>query len=140
MIEFTRGNDYKPTAAEKRLLEVLINPNNLGKSITHICELANISRRKYYDAIKKDDFNNLVNKITMDILKNKASNVLNATYKYSLEEKGHQDRKMLLNILGVYTDKQEIKHEDNTTKNIHNMTDEEKQKRIEELRKKFKDL
>ena len=28
--------------------------------------------------------------------------------KYSLEEKGHQDRKMLLNMAGLYTDKQEM--------------------------------
>lgn len=104
----TKTNKYKPTVAEKRLLEVLINPNNVGLSVTEQCNLANISRNKYYDAMGKDDFKDLVSSTTFDLIKGKISDVLNATYLHSLGEKGHQDRKLLLTMMGLYTDKQEI--------------------------------
>lgn len=103
----TKENEYKPTAAEKKLLEVLINPDNLGKSVQELCSLAKIGKTKYYDAMGKSDFSALVNKTTMDLIKGKASDVLNASYKYALTEKGHQDRKMILTIAGLYVDKKE---------------------------------
>jgi hypothetical protein len=103
----TEGNKYKPTAAEKKLLKVLINPEYVGKSVTAICKAAGVSRKKYYDAMSKEPFVQLVNETTMELIKGKASEVLNATYKYALTEKGHQDRKMILTIAGIYTDKVE---------------------------------
>ncbi|MGJ0706676.1 phBC6A51 family helix-turn-helix protein [Enterococcus avium] len=103
----TEKDKYKPTAAEKRLLEVLINPDYLGKNVTELCNLAGISRNKYYDAMKKKDFQSLVADTTQDLIKGKIGDVLNATYKYSLTAKGHQDRKVLLTMAGLYVDKKE---------------------------------
>lgn len=103
----TEKDKYKPTAAEKRLLEVLINPDYLGKNVTELCNLAEISRNKYYDAMKKKDFQSLVADTTQDLIKGKIGDVLNATYKYSLTAKGHQDRKVLLTMAGLYVDKKE---------------------------------
>ncbi|MGX4686318.1 phBC6A51 family helix-turn-helix protein [Vagococcus sp. JNUCC 83] len=110
MSDLTKDNKYKTTPAEKRLLEVLVNPDYLGKSITEICKVAGISRFKYYDAMKKEEFRQLVNDTTMDLIKGKAADVLNATYKFAMTDKGHQDRKMLLTIADIYKDKQEVKH------------------------------
>ena len=101
----TKANIYKPTTAEKKLLEVLINPENAGKTVTDICNLANVSRRKYYEAMGKEEFSNLVNETTMDLVTAKAGSVLNAAYKYAMKEKGFQDRKMILTIAGIYVDK-----------------------------------
>lgn len=103
--DVTKGNIYKPTTAEKKLLEVLINPENAGKTVTDICNLANVSRRKYYEAMGKEEFSNLVNETTMDLVTAKAGSVLNAAYKYAMKEKGFQDRKMILTIAGIYVDK-----------------------------------
>ncbi|ANT44057.1 hypothetical protein DS98204_32 [Lactococcus phage 98204] len=103
--DVTKGNIYKPTTAEKKLLEVLINPENAGKTVTDICNLANVSRRKYYEAMGKEGFSNLVNETTMDLVTAKAGSVLNAAYKYAMKEKGFQDRKMILTIAGIYVDK-----------------------------------
>ncbi|MDT2483152.1 phBC6A51 family helix-turn-helix protein [Enterococcus avium] len=103
----TEKDKYKPTAAEKRLLEVLINPDYLGKNVTELCNLAGISRNKYYDAMKKKNFQSLVADTTQDLIKGKIGDVLNATYKYSLTAKGHQDRKVLLTMAGLYVDKKE---------------------------------
>lgn len=134
----TKENEYKPTAAEKKLLEVLINPDNLGKSVQELCSLAKIGKTKYYDAMGKSDFSALVNKTTMDLIKGKASDVLNASYKYALTEKGHQDRKMILTIAGIYTDKQDIKHSGGVDirKQYGEMSDEE----LEELVKRYEKI
>ena len=103
----TKTNIYKPTVAEKKLLEVLINPEHLGKNVTELCNLANVSRNKYYDAMKKEAFQELIKSTTLELVKAKIGDVLNATYIYSLGEKGHQDRKLLLTMAGLYADKQE---------------------------------
>lgn len=103
----TENDKYTPTPAEKKLLEVLLNAENVGKSVQELCNLAGVSRNKYYDAMKKQEFVDLVNKTTMALIKGKAANILNAAYNFALTEKGHQDRKMLLTIAGIYTDKQE---------------------------------
>ena len=134
----TKANRYKPTAAEKKLLEVLINPDNLGKPVQELCSLAKIGRTKYYDAMSKDGFVDLVNETTMDLIKGKASDVLNATYKYALTEKGHQDRKMILTIAGIYADKQELKHSGGVDirKQYEKMSDEE----LEELVKRYEKI
>lgn len=103
----TDDNGYKPTPAEIKLLEVLINPEYLGKNVTDICEVAGISRFKYYEAMKKDGFQELVNDMAFRLVKGKIADVLNATYTYAMGEKGHQDRKMLLTMAGLYVDKKE---------------------------------
>jgi len=123
----TKPNIYKPTTAEKKLLEVLINPEYVGSSVTDICNLAGVSRNKYYDAMAKDGFKKLVNDITLNLIKGKASDVLNATYKYALTEKGHQDRKLILTMAGLYTDKQEtqIKGDVNIINPYYDLTTEE---------------
>lgn len=105
----TKDYNYKLTAAEKKLFEVLVNPEHTGKSVTELCNLAKISRNKYYQTMRKADFVELVNEVTMDLIKGKAADVLNATYKFAMKEKGHQDRKMLLTIADIYKDKQETK-------------------------------
>lgn len=106
MSKVTKSAKYKPTTAEKKLLEVLVNPDFSGKSITEICKEANVSRKKYYDAMSKEPFIALVNQITMDLIKGKASDVINATFKYAMTAKGHQDRKLILSIAGVIADQE----------------------------------
>ena len=57
--------------------------------------------------MKKKEFQFLVAETTQDLIKGKIGDVLNATYKYSLTAKGHQDRKVLLTMAGLYVDKKE---------------------------------
>lgn len=130
VVEVTKGNTYRPTAAEKKLLEVLINPANIELSVTKLCNLANISRKKYYDAMSKEEFRELVNATTLDLIKGKASNVLNATYLHSLGEKGHQDRKLLLIMMGLYTEKQQVEHSGKINDPYEGLSSEELRKLI----------
>jgi hypothetical protein len=41
---------YRPTAAQARLLEVLLNPEHIRKSITDVCSIAKCDRTVWYRA------------------------------------------------------------------------------------------
>lgn len=101
----TKPNEYRPTKAEKKLLEALVNPDNMGINVEDLCAVAKISKNTYYVAMKKPEFVKLVNETTLELVKGKVSDVLNASYLYALTEKGFQDRKMILTIAGIYVDK-----------------------------------
>lgn len=121
----TKNDKYKPTTAEKKLLEVLLNPENIGKSVTELCTLAKISRNKYYDAMRNGNFVRLVNDTTLDLIKGKIHNVLNATYTHALNVKGHQDRKLLLTMAGLYSDKVDVKADVTQHNPLESMTTDE---------------
>lgn len=103
--QHTDRNKYIPTPAEQKLLEVLCNPNSLGKSVTAICEEAGVERGVYYDAIKKQGFFDYRNKLIMDIIKANVGDILQATIKYGRENpKNSKDREMILKMAGIYED------------------------------------
>lgn len=126
----TKSDIYKPTAAEKRLLETLVNPNSVGLPVQDLCNLANISRNTYYKTMKKPDFVKLVNETTLDLIKGKVSDVLNASYTFALTEKGFQDRKILLQMAGLLVEKTETEVTGNL--NVNNPFSDLS---VEELRK-----
>jgi hypothetical protein len=105
----TIDSKYIPTPAEYKLIEILVNPEHYGKSITDICELAGICRNVYYEAIKKPEFIDYLNKITIEVLKSKINDVITATFKYATTEKRNsQDRITLLKMAKVLKDEQNI--------------------------------
>jgi hypothetical protein len=95
------------TKTEERLLEVMLNPNNVGKSISELCQLAGISRVWYYKLMEKESFKRHLTKTANELIKDKLLPVVNATLKYALQEKGHQDRKLILTMANMYRDKSE---------------------------------
>ena len=102
-------NEYEPTAAEKRILEVALNPESFSMNIEERCKAANTSKVTWYKAMAKQPFTDLLNKLTMDMLKGKVSNIVNATYKFATtDSKCASDRKVLLTMAGLYTDKQQL--------------------------------
>jgi hypothetical protein len=111
MAELTAVDIYQPTKVEMSLLEVLLNPDNIGIDITDICKLAGVSRQTYYNSLKKADFIKYKNELTIDMLKGIVQNVVNATYKFATTDSNcHADRKILLTMSGLYVDKQKIEH------------------------------
>ena len=101
--EFTALDNYVPTPAEEKILATLLNPANLGKSVAAKCRVAGVSRQTYYVAMRKQEFVQHLNNCALAMLNDKVGDVLNATYTYALGEKGHQDRKLLLELIGLYT-------------------------------------
>ena len=102
----TEDNKFIPTPAQKKLLEVLLNPEYYDKSVTDICGMAKVDRTVYYDAIKKPEFVDFYNKALVEIMKGKVDDVLKATYKFATtNSKCYQDRKVLLEMAKVYEEK-----------------------------------
>ncbi len=60
------STEYKPTRAEKSLLEVLLNPDCRFWTVTKKCEMAKISRKQYYNIFKKPEFAKYHHKIAKD--------------------------------------------------------------------------
>lgn len=131
----TKSNEYKLTKAGKKLFEVLINPQYFDKNVEQLCEIADISKNTYYRLMKEDEFVSLVSETSKEMVMNKVGNVMNATYKYALTEKGHQDRKMLLQMANLYVDKQNVEHSGGmtVTNKYADLSDEE----LEELANKY---
>jgi hypothetical protein len=100
--------NYEPTAAERRLLEVLINPENRNKSVTDICQLADISRTTYYEVFNKPEFVALKNKWGKTLVSSKTLAVIHAFQREAIQRGSFQHGKVLLEIDGVYTEKKEI--------------------------------
>lgn len=95
MNEITKPNDYKPTNAEIKILEVLSDPANLRKSITEKCEIAGISRTAWYESFKKPEFVSLIPNTAIDLIRARAVELVNASFNAALSG-SFNDRKMLL--------------------------------------------
>jgi hypothetical protein len=107
----TKTDQYKLTAAEERLLEVLINPENYGKSITEKCLIADICKDTYYRIMRNQEFTDYYNEQIKSNLKNSVGEIIQATKNFAVRFPGnHQDRKILLEMAGAYTEKSEVKH------------------------------
>ncbi len=105
----TVNNKYLPTPAEQKLLEVLCSTESLGKSITNICKMADVSRETYYNAIAKPEFFDYRNKLLMDVIKAGIGDVINASIKYAKDNpRNYQDRQMLGKMAGIFKDEQNI--------------------------------
>lgn len=105
----TLDNKYIPTKAETRLLDVLLNPETVCKSITDICEEAGVVRNVYYDAMAKPDFVEYYHGIVKSHISAKASPLINAAMKEA-EKGSFQHIKLLLEMAGMHTETKEIKH------------------------------
>ncbi|MDG0791929.1 phBC6A51 family helix-turn-helix protein [Cohnella ginsengisoli] len=103
---------YVPTKAELKLLEVIVDPANKDLNVVEKCEMAGISQRHYYDIWKKPEFVTYYNKLRMDLVKAHVGDILNATIRFATESaSNHNDRKMLLEMAGIYTEKKEVKQD-----------------------------
>ena len=105
----TEVSEYTPTAAETRLLEVMINPEFVGKSVVDKCKAAECTTPVYYTALKKPGFMALVRESAVDLVKDKLIDVIAATVKYAVtSQQNYQDRRILLEMSGMYREKQDI--------------------------------
>jgi len=105
----TKVDEYRPTAKEKRLVEAMSDPKNRNLNITELCKVAGISREAYYQMMRKPAFVEYYKRIQYEVVKSSIAKVLQSTIKFAIENpKCHQDRKMLLEMSGMYTPKQEV--------------------------------
>jgi len=137
--ELSEFNEYDLTPAELRLIQVMLDVGNVGKSVTDICEFAKISRPIYYMAIKKDNFKRALSETAISLVKHQASSIINKSIAVAVSEgaKGFNDRRMLLQMLGLYVSEDK---NPNITVNVDNrsiqMSPEERRAKIAELQRK----
>lgn len=49
-------SEYRPTTAERKLLETLLQPDNRNKTVVELCAIAGVGRATYYRAFEKPRF------------------------------------------------------------------------------------
>lgn len=131
--------EYKPTPAEKKLLEVLLNPQYRMKSIVDICRIAEINRSTYYDAFAKPGFVELYKQKSMELVKQQVAPVINA-FVAEAKRGSFQHGKVLLEMADLYSEKKQLEHtgRDGGPIQIEEMSAEERAARIAELSAKLK--
>jgi hypothetical protein len=104
----TSEDDYIPSPSEEKLLQVRLDPENIGKNITDLCQTAGISRQTYYSAMQKPEFVELLNRLRIKALQDYIADVIDASYRTATTcgSRGFQDRKMLLEMAGLYRSEQ----------------------------------
>lgn len=100
----TQIHKYEPTPAETKLINALANPANIGKNVTELCELAGISRKKYYMAFAKPEFVEYQEKFTRDLLKQGLLPVIRSLEKQA-QKGSFYHQKLYLEMAGLYTEK-----------------------------------
>jgi len=129
-----KTDKYKPTHAEAKLLKELLDPNNLELNVSDTCAKAGVNRNVYYEATKKPGFNNLIKDLTLELLKSRVSKIIETSYKVAKTEKGYNDRKLLLTMANIYSDKVEsLNTNHNLNDDVTELTDEELDEKIKNL-------
>jgi hypothetical protein len=99
-----KSSKYRPTVAEKKLLEVLLNPEHRFKSVTEICGLAKIDRKTYYNSYDKEAFCKYAeSKIDKLIDKNYASIIHGSIHSAARGDAAHT--KIMLQMKGKLVEK-----------------------------------
>jgi hypothetical protein len=97
--------EYRPTVAEQRVMEVLLNPDNRLKSVTEICQLANCSRQTYYNYFDKPEFVTYYINKSKALIKKAHAGIINSCIRQALRgDSAHA--KLLLTMTGDYADRQ----------------------------------
>ena len=99
----TENDEYSPTPAETRIIEVSLNPEHAGKTITEKCQIAKVSRETWYAVFRKPEFKSLVNKTALDLVQDGLGDALSALKKSAANPspKANPDRRLLFELAGV---------------------------------------
>ncbi len=95
-----KSTTYKPTIAEKRILETLLNPEHRLKSVTEVCQISKCSRDIYYKAFKKSQFVDVYNAESRSLVTKDLAPIINASIRQA--KRGDASHtKILLSMAGM---------------------------------------
>ena len=114
---FQNATEYNPTGKEKILLEVLLNPKNRTRTITDICRIAECDRMTYYRAFEKPGFKELYKKKSKEYIDQNIGQVV-AAFVNEAKRGSYNHGKVILEMSGLYTEKQKIEHSGSMKTNI----------------------
>jgi hypothetical protein len=104
--------EYEPTLCERKLLEILLNPEYRLKSVTEICALAGVGRRTYYDCYKKPEFAALVARESLGLVSKAVPAVVNASIRQA--KRGDSTHtKIILGMAGLWNEKHDLNMKQN---------------------------
>jgi hypothetical protein len=84
-----------------------MNPDNLYKSITEICRIADIARDTYYEAFKDQSFLTVYNDVSKQIIQSAVMPTINA-FKKQAARGSYQHGKVLLEMAGLYKENSKV--------------------------------
>ena len=99
--------EYRPTLAERKLLEVLLNPEFRTATVTDLCKQAGISRQAYYQIFKKPAFVAYYESQARDLVREAVGPVINAFVK-AAKEGSYPHGKVILEMAGLYTESKNV--------------------------------
>lgn len=100
---------YTPTASERKILEVLANPENATLNISEICKKAGVSRQTYYRAFEKKEFVTYYHNLCRQMIAESVGPIIRACEKEA-KKGSFQHAKLLLEMAGLYTEKKKYEH------------------------------
>ncbi len=139
----TLSDIYTPTVAERRLLDALLSPENRFLNVLRLCKKAGVSRPTYYLAFSKPGFVALYKEMSIRLAERVIGPVM-ATFADEAVRGSFQHGKVILEMAGVYSEKQVHEH---TGKDggpievsLEDMTDEQLLERAEQLKERLAHL
>jgi len=100
------GTEYEPTNCEKKIIEVLLNPEYRNKKVTEICSIAGVDRKVYYRAFDKPEFVAYYKKLSVNLTIKAVAPMVNAFVKWGLNG-SFQHGKVILEMADMYREKQQ---------------------------------
>ncbi len=92
---------YRPTLAEQKLLDVLLNPEHRFKTKTAICEIARIDRKTMRKAFQKPGFCEIYDHESKVLVRQAKALIINASIHQAVRGDATH-AKMLLSMDGIY--------------------------------------
>jgi hypothetical protein len=120
---------FKPSATEKKLLDVILDPEFATLSICEICKRAGVSRPSYYRAFERPEFTTYYGEQTDALVQRAFAPIVNACVKKAVGGSAPH-AKIILTMGGKYTEKTDHRILDKngvaqTLGGLANMTDKE---------------
>ena len=90
------------TPTREKIMTALLNPEFIGLTVTEKCKRISVSRQAWYEAIHNEQFMELVNKTSLDVLKEGIAGVMAALLASASNpsSKCNADRRLFFELTG----------------------------------------
>lgn len=98
----TEVDDVHLTPSREKILTALLNPEFIGLTVTEKCKQIGVSRQAWYMALHDSEFMALVNKTSLDVLKDGIAGAMTALLKSASNPspKCNPDRRLFFELTG----------------------------------------
>ena len=104
-VKQTNTDIYIMTMGETKLIQAMLNPENIGISVVDLCKAANTSRDTFYTAMKKPEFVKLYQDTSLSMIKHETYSLIKAGIREA-KRGSFQHWRVLLEMSGMYSEKQ----------------------------------